>query len=66
MVDPGQPGSEENKLADGPCAKQHEWLEKCAEKKRVINEKQKMQNCPSETDRLIKCIAKYPLYFQKS
>jgi hypothetical protein len=66
MADSEQSESQENKLIDGPCAKQHEWLEKCAERKHVINEKQKMQSCPSETDRLIKCIAKYPLYFQKS
>ena len=26
--------------------------------------KDKMQSCPSETDRLIKCIRKNPLYFQ--
>lgn len=61
-----QTATQENKLKDGPCAKQYVWLEKCAERKQVANEKQKMQSCPSETDRLIKCIAKFPLYFQKS
>jgi hypothetical protein len=67
MVDPKpSAGSQENKLRDGPCARQYEWLERCAEKKQAIYEKEKMQSCPSETDRLIKCIAQHPLYFQKS
>jgi len=57
--------SEENKLKDGPCAMQFEWLEKCAQNKRLTTEKQKMQSCPSETDRLIRCMHRHPLYFQK-
>ena len=68
MVDPTPSSSsqENNKLKDGPCAQQYEWLEECAAKKQALYEKEKMQSCPSETDRLIKCIARHPLYFQKS
>jgi hypothetical protein len=57
--------SEEQKLKDGPCAKQFEWLEKCAQRKQSVTEKQKMQSCPSETDLLIRCMHRHPLYFQK-
>lgn len=60
-----QQTNEENKLKDGPCSKQYEWLERCAQRKHMSTEKQKMQSCPSETDRLIKCMHRHPLYFQK-
>ena len=56
----GQP----DKLRDGPCAKQFAMLKQCAERKGVIDDKKQMQACPSETDRLIQCINKHPLYFQ--
>jgi hypothetical protein len=59
-------GRAENKLKDGPCAQQFEWLEICAQKNGVVNEKQKMKACPSETDRLIKCVNKHPVFFQTS
>jgi hypothetical protein len=55
-----------NKLEDGPCAKPFELLEACAIRKGITrsNEKHRMQACPSETDVLIKCINKNPLFFQ--
>lgn len=77
-----------NKLSDGPCSREYQSLEDCAERKKnrqhqrqqqqqgmllsntitTNNDddanKDKMQSCPSETDRLIKCIRKNPLYFQ--
>ena len=58
-----------NKLKDGPCSKPFERLEACATRKgigRNNNEKDRMQACPSETDVLIKCIHKNPLFFQGS
>lgn len=62
-----QQEGQENKLRDGPCSKQYGWLEECAARRGVRNEnqKRKMQSCPSETDRLIKCVNRHPLYFQQ-
>ena len=60
-----RPSGDANKLKDGPCAAQFELLELCAERKQVATDKQKMQSCPSETDRLIRCMHRHPLYFQK-
>ena len=59
-------GEKANKLKDGPCSKTFELLEACAIRKGVArnNEKDRMQACPSETDLLIKCIRKNPLFFQ--
>jgi len=55
-----------NKLADGPCSKAYERLEACAMRRGVAreNEKDRMQACPSETDVLIRCIHKNPLFFR--
>ena len=53
-----------DKIKEGPCAQQFEWLESCARRKKVTNQKQQLQSCPSETDHLIKCINKHPLFFQ--
>lgn len=55
---------ETDKVKGGPCAQQFEWLESCARRKGLTNQKQQLQGCPSETDRLIKCINKNPLFFQ--
>ena len=55
---------QEDKIKQGPCAQQFEWLETCARRKNVINQKQQLQACPNETDHLIKCTRKHPLYFQ--
>ena len=57
-----------NKLKDGPCSKVFELLEACANRKGVAreSEKDRMQACPSETDVLIRCIHKNPLFFQAS
>ena len=69
-----------NPLKDGPCSKQFQLLEACGERNSLLssnsndnnnnnnnnNEKDRMQACPSETDILIKCIHKNPLYFQSS
>ena len=52
-----------DKLRDGPCAKEFAYLSACAKRKGVVNNKQQMQACPSETDLLIRCINKNPLYF---
>lgn len=54
-----------HKLRDGPCSKIYAELEGCAEAKGVdlSNNKEKLQSCPSHTDRLIKCMNKNPSYF---
>lgn len=56
-----------NKLRDGPCSKIYEELEKCAQANGVdmSKNKEKLQSCPSHTDRLIKCMNKNPSYFYK-
>jgi hypothetical protein len=64
MDEVGTAGRGENRLKGGPCAKQYEWLEACAARNQVKNPKQQMQSCPSETDRLIKCVNMHPKYFQ--
>jgi len=55
-----------NKLKDGPCSKEFLLLETCGKRKGLSSdsEKVRMQACPSNTDVLIKCIHKNPLYFQ--
>jgi len=59
-------GEKANKIKSNPCSKIFELLEACAIRKGVArnNEKDRMQACPSETDVLIKCIHKNPLFFQ--
>lgn len=59
-------GRKSNKLVDGPCSKPYEMLEACAIRKDVATktEKDRMQSCPSETDVLIKCINRNPLFFK--
>ena len=59
-------GGDDDKLSKGPCAKQYEWLQTCAAKNQARNPKEQMQSCPSETDRLIKCVHRHPKYFQSS
>lgn len=55
-----------NKLRDGPCSKIYQELEACGEANGVdISNKDKLQSCPSHTDRLIKCMNKNPSYFYK-
>jgi hypothetical protein len=53
-----------NKLQDGPCGKQYALLQQCATRNGVTNSKQQLQACPSETDMLITCVNKHPLFFQ--
>jgi GCK domain len=60
-----------DKLRDGPCQQEYIALEKCAQSKQnpneaTLNEKDRMQACPSQTDRLIRCIHKHPRFFQRA
>ena len=52
-------------LRDGPCSKEFDALEACGKRLRLSRniEKDRMEACPSETDILIKCIKKNPLFF---
>jgi hypothetical protein len=65
----GDRNGEKDKLRDGPCRIEYKSLEVCASKKQrpdeaPMTEKERMQACPSQTDRLIKCIHRHPLFFQ--
>jgi hypothetical protein len=55
-----------DKLKGGPCKEDFALLKACARRKGLLgeSEKQQMQACPSETDRLITCVNKNPLFFQ--
>ncbi len=55
----------QDKLRNGPCSKIYNQLEQCAASKGVDlnNHKLKLKACPSDTDRLIKCMNKHPMYF---
>jgi len=55
-----------DKLADGPCAAAFLALSDCAKSHGITKDhKAKMQSCPGETDDLIRCVKKYPLFFQE-
>ena len=60
----------DDRLRDGPCSKQYQYLLSCAERQGLLTTnstmKEQMQSCPSATDRLIKCIHQHPLYFQST
>lgn len=55
----------QDKLRDGPCSEVFLQLEMCAQSKGVDmkNHKLKLMTCPSDTDRLIKCMNKNPKFF---
>jgi hypothetical protein len=67
-------GKTNNKLKNSPCSRQFQLLEACGKRNGLLSnsndtsnnnyEKDRMQACPSETDILIECIHKNPLYFQ--
>ena len=66
----GSGGSRGDKLRDGPCRAEYKALDLCASKRQrpdeaPMTEKERMQACPSQTDRLIKCIHRHPLFFQQ-
>lgn len=52
-----------DKLRDGPCSEIYEKLNACTNKSKARFGKKQLEECPSETDMLIKCIGKHPLYF---
>lgn len=52
-----------DKLRHGPCNVQYKLVEQCAAAKRLIEDKQKLEECPNETDLLIRCIGKHPKFF---
>lgn len=54
-----------DKVRNGPCANIFADLEKCGIIKGVSGRAEKLEACPSETDRLIRCINKNPLFFGK-
>jgi hypothetical protein len=64
MSEARQDQTGDDPVRDGPCAKNFSLLKECAQRKGVRNEKQQLQACPSETDLLIRCVNKHPLYFQ--
>ena len=58
-----QQQQQQDKLRDGPCADIFRQLLQCGEKKRMPYGKKQLEACPTETDRLITCMNKNPLYF---
>ena len=56
---------QDDKLRNGPCSKIYQQLEQCAIRQgvNVNNHKLKLRACPSDTDRLIKCMNKHPVHF---
>ena len=55
-----------NKLLNGPCAEPYELLQQCQQSKKIIKASNAMTICVSETDLLIRCIKKHPLYFSST
>ena len=53
-----------DKLKNGPCSEYYALLEKCQQGKNIKKASNVLTFCVSETDLLIKCIRKNPLYFQ--
>lgn len=53
-----------NKLKDGPCSKCFTLLEQCQQGKNIKKVSNALTFCVSETDLLIRCIRKNPLYYQ--
>jgi hypothetical protein len=58
-----------NKFEDTPCEQEYNWLQECAIRKGLVpssfSPKEQLQNCPSETDHLIRCIHRHPRVFAK-
>lgn len=66
MYDPDHPKKlplHTNKLNSGPCSDVYELLEKCKEDSGLIKPTNIMSYCINETDLLIKCIKRNPLYY---
>ncbi|KAI2507523.1 hypothetical protein MHU86_6911 [Fragilaria crotonensis] len=53
---------ENRKIEEGPCAVEFELVAQCAQHKGLKDPKRKLESCPSETDRLIRCINKHPKF----
>ena len=55
----------QDKLRRGPCSEVYSQLEQCAISKGVdpSRHREKLRACPSDTDRLIKCMNKNPRHF---
>eukprot|EP00566_Odontella_aurita_P030140 CAMPEP_0113529296 /NCGR_PEP_ID=MMETSP0015_2-20120614/2317_1 /TAXON_ID=2838 /ORGANISM="Odontella" /LENGTH=66 /DNA_ID=CAMNT_0000427915 /DNA_START=221 /DNA_END=421 /DNA_ORIENTATION=+ /assembly_acc=CAM_ASM_000160 len=54
---------EANRVTKGPCATLFSELALCGKKVGAKERKARIEACPSETDRLIKCMSKHPLYY---
>mmetsp|Transcript_19159 Transcript_19159/g.38656 ORF Transcript_19159/g.38656 Transcript_19159/m.38656 type:complete len:120 (-) Transcript_19159:295-654(-) len=57
-------GENEDRLRDGPCTNHYIELETCANAKSLTTHKEKLVRCNRQTDELIKCMKKNPLFFQ--
>ena len=55
----------QDKLRNGPCSEIYSQLEQCAINNGVdvSSHKEKLRACPSDTDRLIKCMNRNPKHF---
>jgi hypothetical protein len=53
---------QDDKLRNGPCAKQYKNLRHCQVTKQV-RDATNFQLCVSETDEIIRCVHKHPLFF---
>eukprot|EP00585_Thalassiosira_rotula_P012592 CAMPEP_0196130156 /NCGR_PEP_ID=MMETSP0910-20130528/627_1 /TAXON_ID=49265 /ORGANISM="Thalassiosira rotula, Strain GSO102" /LENGTH=101 /DNA_ID=CAMNT_0041389405 /DNA_START=27 /DNA_END=332 /DNA_ORIENTATION=- len=66
MMKASRMNDKENKLRDGPCATPYSILEACAATKNVKSHREKMFRCPRQTDVLIKCVKKNPVFFHSN
>mmetsp|Transcript_5012 Transcript_5012/g.7065 ORF Transcript_5012/g.7065 Transcript_5012/m.7065 type:complete len:80 (+) Transcript_5012:244-483(+) len=53
-----------DRLGEGPCKEIFATLKKCSAAKGAKNHMEELYACPTETERLIKCMNKNPVYFQ--
>ena len=60
------PSGDVDKLRDGPCGHYYKLLMACSDRKDAVYGKRTMEACPDETDLLLKCVHKNPLYFLKN
>mmetsp|Transcript_374 Transcript_374/g.418 ORF Transcript_374/g.418 Transcript_374/m.418 type:complete len:81 (+) Transcript_374:90-332(+) len=59
-----QQQKQNDRLGKGPCKDVFAALKKCSAVKGAKNHMEELYSCPTETDRLIKCMNKNPIYFQ--
>mmetsp|Transcript_28000 Transcript_28000/g.39439 ORF Transcript_28000/g.39439 Transcript_28000/m.39439 type:complete len:81 (+) Transcript_28000:93-335(+) len=59
-----QQRQQNDRLGKGPCKEIFTALKKCSAVKGAKNHMEELYSCPTETERLIKCMNKNPIYFQ--